>query len=156
MNKKTAFLAALTMLLIVIATGCSKSHFFGNVDMGMTRDEVKQAQSAFGEPSTILDDESYLYRETVYLNAGGDAVYRFDASGRLNGIIFYAYQQYYTDEIYAAFLEELKAVHKGYAQVQQTATDILLESWTIEGTAIKVTLEYKKDQYMVLRYQTVE
>lgn len=138
-------------ILIFTLAGCNKSYFFRKVDFGMTRDEVKKAESSLGEPASVLNN-SFLYREIVYLDTGGDVIYSFDENDQLNGIIYYAYEQYYTDDVYARVLSELKNKHEGYTPFEQENTDANIESWTIKNKDISVKLEYKTGQYLVIRY----
>lgn len=138
-------------ILIFTLAGCNKTYFFRKVDFGMTRDEVKKAESSLGEPASVLNN-SFLYREIVYLDTGGDVIYSFDDDDRLNSIIYYAYEQYYTDEVYERILSELKNKHEGYAPSEQENIDAKIESWTIKDKDITVKLEYKTGQYLVIRY----
>src|SRR5665647_955279 len=85
----------ISLVLIMTLSGCSKSYFFRNVNFGMTRDEVKKAESSLGEPVSVLNNNSFLYRAIVYYNIGGDVIYGFDSDNKLNNIIFYAYEENY-------------------------------------------------------------
>ncbi len=151
--KKTSTMIVILFCLILLTalSGCGKAHFFRKVDFGMMRDEVKKAESSSGEPAPVLKN-SFLYREIVYLDTGGDVIYSFDENDRLNSIIYYAYEQYYTDEIYARILSELKNKHEGYTSSEQGNIDANIESWTIKDKDITVKLEYKTGQYLVIRY----
>ncbi len=153
MKKKIRSLIVLSLILLIALTGCTAG-FFRSVSFGMNRDEVLSAETGFGEPEKILDQESYLYSEVPFLNVGGDLVYGFDEADTLQSILFYAYPEFYTDEIYDEFLVQLKESYPGYDETATPPSDDSLR-WQIEETDVMLTVQYKKDVYLLVRFEPI-
>ena len=151
MKKKIRFLIVISLIVLISLTGCTAG-FFRSVSFGMNRDEVMSAETGFGEPEKILDQESYLYSEVPFLNVGGDLVYGFDEADTLQSILFYAYPEYYTDEIYDEFLVQLKESYPGYDENDTQPSEDSLR-WQIEGSDVMLTVQYKKDVYLLVRFE---
>ena len=143
MKKKTAILT-ITIALIFALSGCT-SGFFGKVNFGMTRDEVEKAELKLGEPTTILDDESYLYREHVLYNTGGDLILSFDENNKLDKITYYAYTEYTTDETEAEFMTQLQEAYPGAADASATA-------WTVADKDVTLTVQYASGTYLLVTF----
>ena len=153
MKKKIRFLIVISLIVLISLTGCTAG-FFRDVSFGMSRDEVLSAETGFGEPEKILDQESYLYSEVPFLNVGGDLIYGFDEDDTLQNILFYAYPEYYTDEIYNEFLVQLKESYPGYDEdVTPPSEDSL--RWQIEDSDVMLTVQYKKDVYLLVRFEPI-
>lgn len=153
MKKKIRFLIIIASIVLIALTGCTAG-FFRSVSFGMSRDEVLSAETGFGEPEKILEQESYLYSEVPFLNVGGDLIYGFDEADTLQSIIFYAYPEYYTDEIYDEFLVQLKEAYPGYDENATLPSDDSLR-WQIVETEVMLTVQYKKDVYLLVRFEPI-
>ena len=153
MKKKIRVLIVLSLIVLIALTGCTAG-FFRSVSFGMSRDEVLSAETGFGEPEKILDQESYLYNEVPFLNVGGDLIYGFDEADTLQSIIFYAYPEYYTDEIYDEFIIQLKESYPGYDENITPPSDDSLR-WQIDESDVMLTVQYKKDVYLLVRFEPI-
>ena len=143
MKKKTIILT-ITIALIFALSGCTGG-FFGKVNFGMTREEAKKAESTLGEPATVFDDESYLYREYVLYNTGGDLILSFDENNTLDKITYYAYTEYTTDEIEAEFLTQLQEAYPGAADASAT-------TWTVDDKDVTLMVQYESGSYLLVTF----
>ena len=143
MKRKTAILAV--MIAFTFALGGCTGGFLGKVNFGMSREEVTSAQSKLGEPTTVLNDESIMYREYVLCNTGGDLIFSFDENDALDQIMYYAYADYTTDEIEAEFLTQLQEAYPG----AEDASDL---EWTTTDSNVTVTVQYESGNYLIVTF----
>jgi len=143
MKQRIAILAV--VLALTFALGGCAGGFFGKVNFGMSRDEVKSAESDLGDPTTVLNDESLMYREYVLYNTGGDLVFSFDENDALDKIAYYAYTEYATDETETEFLKQLQQAYPG-------ASDASALQWTTTQSNVTVTVQYESGTYFLVTF----